>query len=38
MFQLTEKEKKEVGTIWNHLYSLKFSPYLPYAFTEQTKR
>jgi hypothetical protein len=35
MFQLTTKEKKEVVTICDHLRSLKYSPALPYAFTEQ---
>ncbi len=35
MFQLTEAEKKEVVTNWHHLSALKYSPQLPYAFTEQ---
>ena len=35
MLQLTEIEKKEVVTNCDHLASLKFSPQLPYAFTEQ---
>jgi hypothetical protein len=35
MFKLTEAEKKEVVTDCDHLDSLKFSPYFPYAFTEQ---
>jgi len=35
MFQLTEMEKEKVVTICDHLKSLKFSPQLPYAFTEQ---
>ena len=35
MFQLTETEKKEVVTNCDHLHNLKFSPYLPHAFTEQ---
>jgi len=35
MFQLTVLEKKEVVTICDHLHNLKFSPYLPLAFTEQ---
>ena len=35
MFQLTGKEKEEVVTICDHLRVLKFSPRLPYAFTEQ---
>jgi len=34
MFQLTEEEKDKVVTICDHLRSLKFSPNLPYAFTE----
>jgi len=34
MFQLTETEKLEVVTNCDHLARLKFSPYLPYAFTE----
>lgn len=34
MFQLTETEKSEVVTNCDHLAKLKFSPYLPYAFTE----
>jgi len=34
MFQLTEKEKDEVIANCKHLESLKFSPSLPYAFTE----
>jgi ribosomal protein L23 len=34
MFQLTEEEKKEVVTNCDHLISLKFSPQLPYVFTE----
>jgi len=33
-FGLTEKEKGEVVTICDHLKRLKFSPTLPYAFTE----
>lgn len=35
MFQLTDKERDKVVTICDHLQSLKFSPSLPYAFTEQ---
>jgi len=35
MFQLTDKEKKEVVTICDHLKSLEFSYQPPYAFTEQ---
>lgn len=35
MFQLTSEEKQEVVTDCDHLSSLKFSPTLPYAFTEQ---
>lgn len=34
MFQLTVEEKHEVVTICDHLQRLKFSPTLPYAFTE----
>ncbi len=34
MFQLTEKEKQEVVANCDHLERLKFSPNLPYAFTE----
>src|SRR3984893_4137190 len=34
MFQLTEEEKAEVVAICDHLKSLKYSPNLPYAFTE----
>ncbi len=34
MFELTEEEKSEVVTNCDHLAKLKFSPYLPYAFTE----
>ena len=34
MFELTEEEKNEVVTNCDHLTKLKFSPYLPYAFTE----
>lgn len=34
MFELTEDEKREVVTNCDHLKNLKFSPYLPYAFTE----
>ena len=35
MFQLTENEKREVIANCDHLKNLKFSPQLPYAFTEQ---
>ena len=35
MFQLTQIEKDEVVTICDHLRALRFSPQLPYAFTEQ---
>lgn len=35
MFQLTKEEKEEVVTICDHLSRLRFSPVLPYAFTEQ---
>ncbi len=34
MFQLNEEEKNEVVTICDHLKSLRFSPNLPFAFTE----
>jgi hypothetical protein len=34
MFQLTRQEKHEVVTDCDHLRRLKFSPALPYAFTE----
>jgi hypothetical protein len=34
MFQLNEKEKTEVVANCDHLKKLKFSPNLPYAFTE----
>ncbi|MBI4654333.1 MAG: ORF6N domain-containing protein [Nitrospirae bacterium] len=34
MFQLSEKEKAEVVANCDHLKKLKFSPTLPYAFTE----
>ena len=34
MFQLTDAEKAEVVAICDHLQKLKFSPVLPYAFTE----
>lgn len=34
MFQLTEEEKAEVVANCDHLKKLKFSPVLPYAFTE----
>jgi hypothetical protein len=34
MFQLTKEEKEEVVTICDHLRQLKYSPSLPYAFTE----
>jgi phage regulator Rha-like protein len=33
MFELTEEEKAEVVTNCDHLTRLKFSPYLPIAFT-----
>ena len=35
MFQLTKKEKQQVVTFCDHLQALKFSPQLPYVFTEQ---
>ncbi|MEJ0090493.1 MAG: ORF6N domain-containing protein [Limisphaerales bacterium] len=34
MFQLTQKEKAEVITNCDNLARLKFSPHVPYAFTE----
>jgi hypothetical protein len=34
MFQLTDEEKLKVVTTCDHLRKLKFSPTLPYAFTE----
>jgi hypothetical protein len=34
VFSLTEEEKTEVVTICDHLSRLRFSPVLPYAFTE----
>ncbi len=34
MFQLTESERAEVVTNCDHLAQLKYSPTLPYAFTE----
>lgn len=34
MFQLTETEKTKVVTNCDHLAKIKFSPHLPYAFTE----
>lgn len=34
MFRLTRAEKEEVVTECDHLKRLKFSPTLPYAFTE----
>ena len=34
MFQLTAEEKAEVVANCDHLQKLKFSPVLPYAFTE----
>lgn len=34
IFQLTEREKREVVANCDHLKKLKFSPTLPYAFTE----
>ncbi|MBD3204454.1 hypothetical protein GF327_09255 [Candidatus Woesearchaeota archaeon] len=35
MFQLNTTEKDELVTNCDHLSNLKFSPQLPYAFTEQ---
>jgi hypothetical protein len=34
MFELTEEEKSEVVANCDHLTRIKFSPYLPYAFSE----
>jgi hypothetical protein len=34
MFQLSQEEKDEVVAICDHLKTLKFSPNLPFAFTE----
>jgi len=34
MFQLTEEEKNQLVANCDHLNKLKFSPYLPYVFTE----
>jgi hypothetical protein len=34
MFQLTREEKSEVVAICDHLHNLKYSPNLPFAFTE----
>ena len=34
MFQLTNAEKEEVVTNCDHLKTLRFSPNLPFAFTE----
>ena len=34
MFQLTEEEKAKVVAFCDHLKTIKFSPNLPYAFTE----
>lgn len=34
MFQLTEQEKREVVAICDHLERIKYSPNLPYVFTE----
>jgi hypothetical protein len=34
MFQLTEIEKQQVVANCDHLKNLKFSPYLPFVFTE----
>ncbi|HLO60318.1 MAG TPA: ORF6N domain-containing protein [Bacteroidales bacterium] len=34
MFQLTDEEKQQVVANCDHLQGLKFSPYLPYVFTE----
>lgn len=34
MFQLNEQEKDEVVANCDHLKNIKYSPYLPYVFTE----
>jgi len=34
MFQLTKEEKEEVVANCDHLYNLRYSPNLPFAFTE----
>ena len=34
MFRLTENEKEEVVANCDHLKKIKYSPFLPYAFTE----
>lgn len=34
MFQLTKEEKEKVVAICDHLQNLKYSPHLPYVFTE----
>lgn len=34
MFRLTKEEKEKVVAICDHLQNLKYSPYLPYVFTE----
>jgi hypothetical protein len=34
MFRLTQQEKSEVVTNCDHLSKLKFSPTMPFAFTE----
>lgn len=34
MFQLTEEEKEQVVANCDHLENLKYSPFLPYVFTE----
>jgi hypothetical protein len=34
MFQLNDQEKNKVVANCDHLKNLKYSPYLPYAFTE----
>jgi hypothetical protein len=34
MFQITEEEKEKVVANCDHLENLKYSPYLPYVFTE----
>lgn len=34
MFQLSEEEKKQVVAVCDHLQRIKYSPHVPYAFTE----
>ena len=37
MFRLDEQEKDKVVAICDHLQNMKYSPYLPYVFTELCK-